>query len=58
MLRWQLARPLTPAAVIAAAATEAPPAPSTAREQLSFERYEGPGITVEVSLEGGRYQVG
>lgn len=43
---------------MAAAATEAPPAPSAAREQLSFERYDGPGVTVEVSLEGGRYQVG
>ena len=43
--------------IAAAAATEAPPAPSTAREQLSFERYDGPGITVEVSLQDGRYQV-
>ena len=43
--------------IAAAVATEAPSTPSTAREQLSFERYDGPGVTVEVSLQDGRYQV-
>ena len=43
--------------IAADVATEVPPTPSTAREQLSFERYDGPGITVEVSLQDARYQV-
>ena len=58
LLTWRHTAAAAAAVPIAAAvATEAPPIPSSAREQLSFERYDGPGITVEVSLQDASYQV-